>query len=288
MNILMTGGTGFIGKELAKKLVNEGHKLTVVTRNEKSAKDKLPASVKFIECDLNTTALSAESFFEIDSIINLAGEPIDSRWTKQHKQNIKTSRIAGTKNLLLNCPASVKTLISTSAIGFYGDRGNEELTESSPKGSGFLSDVCKEWELEAQSFSGERLVILRFGMVLSPNGGALKTLIKIFSSHVGSPVGSGQQWVSFISLTDLHEVILKALKDEQIRGIYNAVNNHPVTNENFSKALAKKLDVILLPRVPSMAIKLVMGEMSELILYSQKVKTNFPYNFKDTTLESVF
>jgi len=181
MNILMTGGTGFIGKELAKKIASEGHKLTVVTRNESSAKNKLPEGTKFIEGDLNTTPLTEENFRGIDAIINLAGEAIDSRWTKQHKQNIKSSRIVGTKNLLLNCPASVKTLISTSAIGYYGDRGDEELTELSPKGSGFLSDVCKEWELEAESFRGERLVIFRFGMVLSPQGGALKRRIKIFS-----------------------------------------------------------------------------------------------------------
>jgi len=105
---------------------------------------------------------------------------------------------------------------------------------------------------------------------------------------VGWPVGIGQQWVSFISLKELQELIIIALKDAKIRGVYNAVNNHPLTNEEFSKALAKKLDVILLPRVPALAIKLVLGEMSELILFSQKVKSNFPHSFKDTTLESVF
>lgn len=288
MNILMTGGTGFIGKHLAVKLVSAGHKLTVVTRNKTSARDKLPPDTHVVECDLNTQPLSAETFDGIDAIINLAGESIDARWTKQHKKNIRTSRIDGTKNLLLNCPASVKTLIQASAIGFYGDRANETLTEDSAKGSGFLADICEEWEAQARVFKGSRLVILRFGMVLSPDGGALKTLLKIFSSHVGSPVGSGKQWVSFISLNDLLGVITEALHNSHISGLYNAVNNHPLTNEELSRQLAKKLDVILLPRVPAMAIKLVLGEMSELILSSQKVKSTFPYNFKDTTLDSVF
>lgn len=288
MNILMTGGTGFIGRELAKKLVLSGHKLTVVTRNAGSAKDKLPPGTNIIECDLNTTPLTKENFAGIEAIINLAGESIDSRWTKQHKQNIKNSRVEGTKNLLLNCPADVKTLISASAIGFYGDRNDEVLTENSAKGSGFLCDVCEAWENEARAFKGPRLVILRFGMVLSPEGGALNTLTKIFNAHLGSPVGSGRQWVSFISLRELLEVITEALSNDAISGIFNAVNNHPMTNEEFSKALAKKLDVILLPRVPAMAIKLVLGEMSELILYSQKVKSGFPFKFEDTTLESVF
>ncbi len=288
MNILMTGGTGFIGRELAKKIVSSGNKLTVVTRNADSSKNKLPSETKIIECDLNDTPLPKESFEGIDAIVNLAGEPIDARWTKQHKYKIKNSRIEGTKNLLLNCPTTIPALISASAIGYYGDRGNEELTESSRKGSGFLSDVCEEWEREAQSFKGSRLVILRFGMVLSPQGGALKTLIKIFKAHVGSPVGSGRQWVSFISLHDLIDVIMESLNNNKISGIFNAVNNNPLPNEEFSKGLAKKLDVMLLPCVPAIAIKLVLGEMSELILYSQKVKSAFPFKFKDSTVESAF
>lgn len=287
MNILMTGGTGFIGKRLAEKLVSAGHKLKVVSRNKLSAIKKLPAAVEIIEHDLNTSALPPETFDGIDAIVNLAGESIDSRWTKQHKLNIRNSRIDGTKNLLLNCPATVKTLISASAIGFYGDRGDEELTENSGRGAGFLADVCEQWEAAARTFKGSRLVILRFGMVLSPEGGALKTLMKIFGAHVGSPVGSGHQWVSFISLNDLIGVIVESLNNSHINGLYNAVNNHPLTNEELSKQLAKKMDVMLLPRVPAMAIKLVLGEMSELILSSQKVKSNFPFEFKDKVLDTV-
>lgn len=288
MNILMTGGTGFIGKELVSKLLALGHKLTVVTRSRDSAKNKIPAVVNVIECDLNAKPLTRENFNGIDAIINLAGESIVSRWTKHQKDEIKNSRVNCTKNLLVNCPAQVKVLVNASAIGFYGDRGDEELTENSSKGSGFLSDVCEEWENQAHSFKGQRLIILRFGMVLSRKGGALQKLIKIFKAHLGSPVGSGVQWISSISLRDLTDMIIEALSNEKINGTYNAVNNHPKTNAEFSKELAKTLDVILLPRVPGIALKLILGEMAELILSSQKVKTSFPFNFKDKDLISVF
>jgi uncharacterized protein (TIGR01777 family) len=283
MNILLTGGTGFIGSELVLKLLSAGHKLTVVTRNRAAATGKLPSTVSFVEHDLNASPLKETEFENIDAIINLAGESIDRRWTAKNKAAIRNSRILCTQNLLLNCPATVKTLVNASAVGFYGDRGGEELTESSPIGKGFLTDVCEEWEAAAHSFKG-RLVILRFGMVISRKGGALKTISELFNKNLGAPLGDGKQWISYISLEDLLNMILFAIENQNVSGTFNAVNNHPVTNLQFSETLAAELNVLLLPTVPRFALKLLLGEMSELLLNSQKVTSSFPYQCKDISI----
>jgi NAD dependent epimerase/dehydratase family enzyme len=144
MNILLTGGTGFVGVALEKKLTKLGHKLSVVTRSRASAQKKLLDTTRIIECDLNNTILSETNFTEIDVVVNLVGESIQGRWTNKKKQEIKNSRIQATKNLLHNLPATVKTVVTASAIGFYGDRGDELLTENSTQGEGFLSKVCQE------------------------------------------------------------------------------------------------------------------------------------------------
>lgn len=294
MKILMTGATGLIGSELGQKLNELGHSISVVSRSKSKALENLPFHADVIEWDLNTTPLNSEYFNDVDVVINLAGDSIDGRWTAKKKKQILDSRVQTSLNLLINCPATVKTIITASAQGYYGERGNEELSEASTPGKGFLAEVCQAWESvfsEHQKKNPEqRLVILRLGMVLSKKGGALRKLISIFQRNLGATLGCGQQWMSYISLKDLTRVIAEALKNPDYRGVMNICNNAAVTNQDFTRILCDKLDVISLPRVPGFALKIVLGEMSELVLTSAKVlplKLNqLGFKFEDENLAS--
>lgn len=294
MKILMTGATGLIGSELGFRLVQMGHDLTVVTRNQSQAKNKLRFEAQIIECDLNKTSLSSEVFNGIDAIINLAGESIDGYWTPEKKRKILNSRESSSQNLLVNCPETVKTIITASAQGIYGDRADEELTEESKEGDGFLADVCRAWEKNFRlriSSNQQRIVILRIGMVMSKKGGALKKIESIFRKNLGAVLGSGQQWMSYISLNDLVRIIIMALGDNRYSGVINAVNGEPVTNAVFTKALCRTLNVIQLPSVPKLVLKLLLGEMSHLVLDSLKVKPQklieLGFQFEDKNLDEV-
>ncbi len=214
----------------------------------------------------------------------------------QKKNLILNSRQFTARNLLTNCPTTVKTIITASAVGIYGDRGNEELTEQSAEGGGFLAEVCKVWEKEFNNFPvsniSPRTVILRIGMVLSKNGGALKKLQYLFRMNLGAKLSNGQQWMSYISLNDLTNVISQALINSHYSGVINVVNNSPVTNAEFTKALCKKLNVIMLPSVPVFMLRLLLGEMSQLVLASTKVKpqklNELGFMFQDTDLAKIF
>lgn len=293
MKILMTGGTGLIGQEIGKKLVALGHEVAVVTRNQKTAKQSLSFKSTFIECDLNINALSPSDFNGIDAIVNLLGESVDGRWTEKKKKLIYDSRVNTAKNLLKNCPESVKAVVTASAQGIYGNRADEEINETSFIGTGFLADVCKDWEREFSEQVKSRLVIFRIGLVLSRKGGALKKLVNLFRKNLGANLASGQQWMSWISLEDLSDLFVKAIVDSQMLGVYNAVNSSPVRNAEFTKTLCSELDVLQLPNVPSFVLKIVLGEMSELVLSSAKIKPQkllqeFNYQFKHNDLEKFF
>ncbi len=284
------GGTGFIGQELGVKLVASGHKLKVVTRKAASAKLVLTYPCEIIECDLNTTSLKAPDFAGVDAIVNLAGETVDGRWSAEKKKLIKQSREQIASHLLLNCPPSVKTIVTASAQGYYGDRGDEAINEDSVKGEGFLADVCEAWEAPFKRNLNKRVVILRIGLVLSQKGGALKKMIALFKKHLGAELGSGRQWMSFISLNDLTNLFCSCIENSNWNGVVNAVNNKPIQNKDFTILLSKTLGVIRLPAVPQFVLKIILGEMSNLVLSSLKVyslkseKNNF--KFIDEDLES--
>lgn len=290
MKILITGATGFVGGRLGEELVKAGYSLVVVTRNSAKARSELKYKADFVECDLNKAALPADSFNGVETIINLTGETIDGRWTSAKKKKIRDSRVLSAQHLLANCPASVTTVITASAQGIYGDRGAEILTEESAPGKGFLADVCKEWEAQFSNLS-QRVVILRFGMVLGEEGGALKKLIPLFKKNLGAPLGNGNQWLSYVSLNDLVRVLVSAVGNPAYNGVFNVANNNPVTNAEFTAALCKVLNVWCLPHVPSGVLRIILGEMADLVLSSLRLKpqrlNNLGFKFQDEELVKI-
>ena len=284
MKVLLTGGTGLIGKEIGKKLVREGFEVVVISRDQKKAKMQLPFPAEIIEGDLSQGPIQAMP--AVDAVIHLLGESVaDGRWSEERKKRIYDSRIISTKNLKASLKNQKVHLISASAIGVYPDSADNELDENSKKGDEFLAIVCKDWEAEAALIS-PTLTIFRIGIVLSENGGALEKMLFPFRAGLGGALGNGNQWMSWIHIEDLSEAFIWALKNKKL-GIFNAVSPNPARNKEFSKALAKSLRRPLGLNVPKMALKFLYGEMASVILSSQKVrpahliKEKFSFQFTD-------
>ncbi|MBL7665208.1 MAG: TIGR01777 family oxidoreductase [Bacteriovoracaceae bacterium] len=290
MNILMTGATGLIGKEIGKLLVSQGHELTVLTRNTNEAQSSLPFPARLVEWKHYNNPLSPEVFNEIDSVIHLAGESIASgRWSNKRKKEILESRQLGTRNLVNAIMASsgrVKQFISASAIGIYGDTQNE-VDENSSQANDFLAKVCVAWEDEAKKLKQKSVKVInpRIGIVLSRHGGAMEKMLPLFSLGIGGVIGSGKQWMSWIHIEDLAQMFVHFVNNPNLEGAYNAVAPEPATNKVFSKTLAKALGKNLFIPVPSIALKIGLGEMSKLVTGGQKVSskkiqgTNFQFKF---------
>jgi len=297
MKVLMTGATGLIGKELGKALVNLGHEVYAVTRDAAKARSQLPFPCEIIEGDLSQGPLKDTHDLRLmDAVINLAGENIGGgRWNESRKRRIYESRVLGTRHLIQSLPVSPKTFINASAIGYYGSRGDEELTEESAPGNDFLAQVCQDWEEELLTFSygdalsATRVVSLRTGVVLAPQGGVMEKLLPLFRRGLGSVMGDGKQWMSWIHIEDEIGLILHALEKNSLRGPINLVSPQPVTNEEFSRTLAAVLGAGMAPRVPAMVLWASMGEMAGLALSSTKalpkVAQQTGYKFKYTDLE---
>lgn len=271
MRVLITGPTGLIGTALQKGFKEKGWEMLLATRHE-------PKSEEEIRWSAEEGFDDPERLEGIDAIVHLAGESVNGlRWTDEKKRAIRDSRVLGTRKLveaLGKLKTRPKVFVSASAIGFYGERGNEEIYESSGAGTTFLSEVCKEWEGEARRAedAGIRTVLLRTGIVLSKDGGALGTMLLPFKLGVGGVVGSGKQWMSWISLDDHVRAIEFAIENENIRGAVNSVSPHPVTNEQFTKAMG---DVLYRPTflpLPEFLVSMALGEMGdELLLTSTNV-----------------
>lgn len=279
MKILITGATGLVGKELGKKLVKEGHELTVVTRNKDEAKSKLPFPAHLQEW-------SELSLQNIDCVINLVGESIaEKRWSKEQKKKIYDSRIETTRTLVdaVKKNPSVKQFISASAIGYYEE--------------GFLHDVCRDWEKEvlALSSTNVKFSIARIGIVLSRYGGALEKMLPLFSVGFGSVIGNGKQWMNWIHIDDLVDMFVYLVDHPEHQGIFDAVAPTPVTNIEFSVALASAIRKPLFLPVPAFMLKLVMGELSILVTDGKKVSAHkivekgfsFRYPRIDPALEEI-
>lgn len=272
MNVLITGGTGFIGRALAQHLTRQGHAVTVLSRNP----DKVAAI-----CGLGVAALGdlkqlkAEDAYQV--IINLAGEPIfDARWTEARKKLIRDSRINLTGQLIDGIERmAVKpdVLISGSAIGYYGDQGDTVLTEQSEPTPDFSHRLCADWEQAAQKAEqfGVRVCLIRTGLVIAAGGGLLKRLLLPFRLGLGGRLGSGRQWMSWIHREDWIAIAQAMITDTSMQGAYNATAPHPVSNLEFTQTLARCLNRPALLPVPAGLLKILLGEMSELVLGSQRV-----------------
>lgn len=268
MNILITGATGLIGKKVGTLLAQKGHKLYVVSRNATKAARELPFPCEVIEGDLTCQILKDRRLGKIEAVINLMGEPvIGSRWNDKVKKRIYDSRVLGTRNLIASLPETLKVFVSGSAIGFYGDRKDSICHEDDPAGKDFLAEVCRDWEQAATKSPG-RVAVVRTGIVLSPEGGALSQMMFPFKAGVGGAVASGQQWMSWISIEDIAGLFIFALENENVRGAVNGTAPHPVTNLDFSRTLARALNRPLGPKIPAVAIKLLFGGAAETLLSS--------------------
>jgi uncharacterized protein (TIGR01777 family) len=273
MDITVTGATGFIGARLVQSMLQSGHSVHAVGRKRSPT---LPAAVRFSEWDSSENELPAESLATADAIIHLAGEPVAQRWTPEAKQRIRSSRVDGTRNLvnaLAKQSRRPQVLVCASAIGYYGSRGNEVLTETTIPGRDFLAQVVVDWERAAREAEplGIRVVPLRFGVVLGKDGGALPKMLPPFRLGLGGRLASGQQWMSWIHVDDAIGLIRFALENSTIRSPMNATAPHPVPNVEFTEELAAALHRPAIFPVPRFALKLLFGEMAEVILGSQRV-----------------
>lgn len=305
MKVLLTGATGFIGRQLCRALALEGHELIVVTRNKSMTKFKIPAphtALEWGEVSDRTTASKCPSLKNLDAVIHLAGESIVSkRWSPAFKKKIFSSRVDGTKSVIQLLEHSgnphPSVFIAASAVGYYGDGGSEVITESQPSGSGFLAQVCQQWEsaLFDSSLSETRKIALRIGVVLGKGGGALEKMIPPFRLGGAASLGTGRQWMSWIHIDDLISVILKSLVNDQISGPINACAPNPVTNREFTHALAHALRSVSVLKIPGPVLKAVLGEFASTLLASQRVvpeklqKLGFEFQYPqlNLALESV-
>ena len=282
MKVLITGASGLIGRALQKSFREKGYEMLLASRKE--TKD-----AEHIQWDPDAGFSEPERLDGIDAVVHLAGESVFGlSWSDAKKKAIRDSRVDGTRVIvetISKLKARPKVLVAASAIGFYGDRGEDEMTESSAAGDTFLAEVSKDWEAEARRAedSGIRTVLLRTGIVLSKDGGALGTMLTPFKFGVGGVVGSGKQWMSWISLDDHIRVINYAIENESVRGALNSVSPHPVTNQEFTKTLGEVLYRPTILPLPSFAVNMVLGEMGDaLLLASTRV---LPKRLEDAGFE---
>src|SRR4030043_104923 len=275
MKILITGGTGFVGTQLTSRLIQDKHEVTILTRSLKGAKGASPG-ISYLEGDPTKNVSWQEAIKNHDAVINLAGASIFSKWTEEHKKAIRESRVNTTQNIVEGIPSRPErpfALFVPSAVGYYGFCGDEELIEDSPPGSDFLASIAMEWEGEALKArdKGARVVITRFGIVMGEKGGALSQMIPLFKKYIGGPIGSGEQWFSWVHIKDLAETFAFLLKHPEISGPVNVCSPNPVRNKDLAKALGKALNKPSFMPAPSFMIKLVLGEFGSVILEGQKV-----------------
>jgi uncharacterized protein (TIGR01777 family) len=297
---LVTGATGFVGHHLLGKL----GKSVVLSRNVEAAREKLKAyHPQVVGWNPETEPAPGAAFAGVDVVYHLAGEPVaEGRWTAEKKRRLVDSRILGTRNLvdtLLKLKHKPRVLVAASAVGYYGDRGDEILEEPDKPGQGFLADLCVRWEREAMRAveGGIRVVPVRIGVVLGKDGGALQKMLPVFRKGLGSALGSGAQYMPWVHVDDLVELFQFVAEHDSVVGPVNGTGPHPVTNREFTKALAKALRVpCFLPPVPGLAIKLMFGELGGVLLHSQQVLPRaamragfrFHYSDLDAALQNIF
>jgi uncharacterized protein (TIGR01777 family) len=294
MNVTLTGATGLIGTKLVRALRDHGDTVTVLSRSPEKAQAAL--GVAAIAWDPLAGPAPVEALRGRDAVIHLAGEPVAQRWSDEVKRRISESREVGTCNLVAglaaagdSVPTRPKALVSSSAVGYYGKHGDERVPESTAAGDDFLAGVCVAWEREADAAAalGIRVVKIRTGVVLDKNGGALKTMLPPFKLGAGGPVAGGQQYLPWIHVDDLVRLYLQAATDASWNGAYNGAAPEPVTNKAFSKALGRALHRPAVAPVPAFAIRLLYGDMAEIVTEGQRavpehaLADGFTYKYAD-------
>jgi uncharacterized protein (TIGR01777 family) len=272
MKCIISGGTGFIGRRIVDLLLRDGHEVGVWSRKPGAEKRSAVAAFLWDPLDGEPTP---ESVNNADAVIHLAGEPVAQRWNAQVKERIRDSRVLGTRRLVAvigRVRYKPRVLVCASAIGIYGDRGDEVLTESSLPGSGFLVDVCRGWEEEADRAAqfGLRVVKLRIGIVLGSDGGALAQMLPAFRAFAGGRLGSGKQWMPWIHADDAARLFVHAAESD-IAGVWNAAAPNPVTNAEFTRELARAVHRPAIFPVPPLALKVAFGELGKHMLDSARV-----------------
>ena len=297
MKLLLTGCTGFIGRELIPLLIEEGHSLTIISRQSKDKLKMIANESNLNIIQMNPADSSAWYKEEVqnclqscEGVINLAGEPIaEKRWTEDHCKEITNSRLETTRNLiqnLRNLKKSPKVLINASAIGFYGSHSQTEFTEDNISGNDYLANLCKEWEAIAKNKPrATRLLIIRIGIVLAKDGGALGKMLPIFRAGLGGPIGDGKQWMSWIHRTDLCNLINESLKNSSFSGVLNGVAPNPVRMHEFAYLLGKALGRPSLLAVPGPILKLILGDGARVVLEGQNVQSE---SFKKLKFKFIF
>jgi uncharacterized protein (TIGR01777 family) len=276
MKCVVSGGTGFIGRHVVASLQRNGHYVGVWSRRPGLEKRIGVASFSW---DPLREAPPPESVNSMDAVIHLAGEPVAQKWTVEIRQRIRDSRVVGTRRLVETIgqvPHRPKVLVCASAVGFYGDRGDEILSESAPPGAGFLAELCRDWEAEADRAADYGLTVakLRIGFVLG-KGGALARMLPVFRAFAGGRLGSGKQWMPWIHVSDVAEMFVYAA-EQKASGVWNASSPNPVTNVEFTRELADVLHRPALFAVPALALKLTFGEIGERMLDSARVVPDAP------------
>jgi uncharacterized protein (TIGR01777 family) len=298
MTYLITGATGFIGRSLVESLLADGHSVNYLSRKIDRSMN-LRAAFHHWE-DPETTLPPLTSVPRCDAVIHLAGEPVAQRWTEEVKRKIRDSRVAGTRNLieaigLMRHRPSV--LVSSSAVGYYGDRGDEVLTEESKPGKDFLAEVCVEWEREALRATelGLRVVPIRTGVVLASGGGALQKMLPPFEFGIGGRFGNGKQWMPWIHRDDLLRLFRFAAETQSVDGPMNGTAPEPVTNSEFTRTLASAIHRPALLPIPKFGLRLLLGEMADFLVQStraipaaaERQGFSFTYNHLQNALDVV-
>lgn len=273
MKVLVAGGSGFIGRALCRELVRQNHEVTVLSRSHAL---NIQEKIRYVAWDLIRPESWIPRAGPVDALVNLAGASIaDGRWTQARKRELVESRSNSTRSLVENLskmPIKPKILINASAVGYYGPRDDEAVDEETVPGHDFLAQLCVAWEREALAAerSGLRVVRLRTGIVLGKGGGALAKMLLPFKLGLGGPLGSGQQWMSWIHMDDVVGIITWALDQSRVKGALNLTAPHPVTNEEFSKTLGAAVHRPAVLRAPVFALRLALGEMAEMLLTGQR------------------
>ena len=274
MRALVTGATGFVGPRLLR-LLNDP---VVLTRNPERARESIGTlATRFHAWDPMQGPPPAEAFDGVDTVFHLAGESVaEGRWNAAQKARIRDSRVLGTRHLvqgMASLDARPATLVSASAVGYYGDRGEAELTEDAPPAKDFLAGVCIEWEAEAMAAeaSGLRVVLARTEIALGAGGGALSRMLTPFKMGAGGPLGNGKQWMPWIHVADLASLYLHAAITDSLRGPLNAVAPNPVRNSEFTKALGAAVGMPAVVPVPYFGLRLAFGEFAQVLFHSQRV-----------------